>query len=322
MGENIEFSFFSLGTMNNIKLYGCNKLSVHDQIISRVQEIDDHMSSFKENSDISMIASNEDNLPVKINNDTSEVIERALWYYENTNGAFDITIKPLTELWGIGKKYSYIPTEAMIYSKRRKVNASRLHLSSDKLHLQLDIKDGAIDLGGIAKGYAADEVKRIILENGIENAIINLGGNIVTIGSKPDKSPWRIGVQNPLEPRGEYLGIINANNKTIVTSGTNEQFFIKDSIRYHHIIDPRTGYPAQTSLLSVTAVCDNSMDADALTTSLFVLGYDEGIKLLEKVGADAIFVTSGMDIKVTDGIKDNFTLRNIGDFNRGGMYVC
>lgn len=322
MSQNIELNFSALGTWNNIKLYNCeNSTLVQDKIISRIQEIDDHMSAFKEMSDISKIVGNAGISPVKINKDTAQVIEHAIRYYKKTDGAFDITIKPLVDLWGIGKNQSYIPTDDMIFDARNKVDSSKLSIDMKISLARLNINGGAIDLGGIAKGYAADEIKRILLENEIENAIINLGGNIVTIGTRQDGSSWRVGIQNPLAPRGEYLGILSVSNKSVVTSGSYEQFFIKDKVRYHHIIDPRTGYPAQTSLLSVTAVCDKSIDADALTTSLFIMGIEKGIKLVNEIGAEVIFVTDTMEIIMTKGLQDKFDKRNKNS-DRREMYAC
>lgn len=322
MNKDIEFKFYSLGTLNVIRLYGCENESVTDVILKRMEEIDDHMSAFKELSDISQINLHSGNSFVPVHKDTWEVLNRALWYYRNTNGAFDITIRPLTKLWNINKNNNYISTENLIRSAKEKVNASKLILDSVSVSAKLDIPNGDIDLGGIAKGYAADEVKRIAIEYGISSGLINLGGNIVTFGRKPDKSQWKVGIQHPLAPRGEYLGIITAEDKTIVTSGSYEKFFIKDKIRYHHILDPRTGYPADSNLLSVTAVCDKSIDADALTTSLFVLGFEEGKELLNKIGAEAIFISDNMDIKITNGLIDNFILNRTNDNARRNIYVC
>jgi thiamine biosynthesis lipoprotein len=164
----------------------------------------------------------------------------------------------------------------------------------------------SLDLGGIAKGYAADEVRHILTKNGVKSAMINLGGNIVAIGRRPDGKPWQIGIQNPLQPTGIYLGVISAEDKTVVTSGCNERFFMKDGVRYHHIIDPRTGKPAQSGLLSVTAVCKNSAEADALTTALFILGQEKGLKLLKKFKAEAIFVKEDLSVFATPGLAKCF----------------
>jgi thiamine biosynthesis lipoprotein len=259
---------------------------------------------------------------VSINTDTLEVLERAIWFYKQSQGAFDITVRPLTKLWGIGKKNTYIPPQELIDEARSRVNASKIIIDKEQSTARFNVNDGSIDLGGIAKGYAADEVKRIIVRNGIESALIDLGGNIVTVGTKPDGSSWKVGIQNPLAPRGEYLGVVEANDRTVVTSGSYEQFFIKDKIRYHHIIDPRTGYPAQSSLYSVTAICEKSIDADALTTALFILGYEEGLKLVDQIGAEAIFITDTMEVRMTKGIASKLHLKDTQDKNRRNLYVC
>ncbi|SCP96567.1 FAD:protein FMN transferase [Anaerobium acetethylicum] len=323
MQEDVEIKCFALGTFNQIKIYGCeNKEFIADCIVKKLQTIDDQMSAFNGDSDISKIVASAGNSYVTVHEDTLKVLERALWYYHSSDGGFDITIRPLVELWGIGKKDSFIPDRQEIEHVKRKTDASKLLTKPDSLQVKLDIPEGSADLGGIAKGFAADEVKRILLENGIENALINLGGNVVAIGRRHDGNCWKIGIQNPLAPRGEYIGILEAENKTIVTSGSNEQFFIKDKVRYHHILDPRSGYPAQSALLSVTAVCDKSIDADALTTALFVSGVEKGMGLLKKVGAEAIFITEDMEIKITDGLKGKFKITESIDKDRRDMYVC
>lgn len=338
----LEFRFQALGTLNTIRLYDCHDKSIANRIVERVQEIDNHMSAYKQDSDISriMFQARKDgitnrtnalgNVEVKcninnnvgINTDTLEVLERALWFYKQSQGAFDITVRPLTKLWGIGKKNTYIPPQDLIDEARSRVNASRIIIDKEQSTVGFNVKDGSIDLGGIAKGYAADEVKRIIVRNGITSALINLGGNIVTVGTKPDGSSWKVGIQDPLAPRGEYLGVVEANDRTVVTSGSYEQFFIKDKIRYHHIIDPRTGYPAQSFLYSVTAICEKSIDADALTTSLFILGYEEGMKLVNQIGAEAIFITDTMEVRMTKGIASKLHLKDTQDKNRRNLYVC
>ena len=166
-----------------------------------------------------------------------------------------------------------------------------------------------MDLGAIAKGYTADEVKKVLLNNKINSALINLGGNVYAIGTNPDGDDWNIGIQNPLSTRGEYLGTISVTDKSIVTSGNYERFFIKDGIRYHHIFDPKTGYPAEEGLISTTIVSDKSIDGDALSTSTYILGLDKGIKLVESIkGVEAIFVTKDKKVYVTPGLKNNFKL--------------
>jgi len=165
-----------------------------------------------------------------------------------------------------------------------------------------------VDLGGIAKGYAGDEAIRIYKEHGLKSAYINLGGNVVVLGGRPDGSPWRIGIQNPRAPNGMYIGIVRVTDKAVVTSGDYERYFEKENVRYHHILDTKTGYPADSGLISSTIVTDVSMDADALSTAAFVLGLEEGMKLVNSLkGVEAIFITGDKRVYVTEGLKSSFT---------------
>ena len=308
--QNIEKSFYALGTLNNIRIFGFCDEAVLDAAVKRVLEIDDRMSAFKPQSDVSRLNQNAGNGFLEMHTETFELLRRSLAFSEMSGGAFDITVRPLAELWGIGKKGDYIPTEKEIQIAKRSVDYTKLILDEKTHRAALQDAGQAVDLGGIAKGFAAEEVKKILLQAGIKCALINLGGNILTIGTGPDGRPWKIGIQNPIAPTGKYLGVLSLVGKTIVTSGSNERFFIKDGIRYHHILDPRTGFPAQTGLLSVTAICGCSTDADALTTAIFVLGAEHGIALANELDAEVIFVTGNYDVIASNGLKDIFRLSN------------
>jgi thiamine biosynthesis lipoprotein len=166
----------------------------------------------------------------------------------------------------------------------------------------------SVDLGGIAKGYAGDEAIKIYKKHGIKSAYVNLGGNVVTLGTKPDGTPWRIGIQNPRAQNGYYLGTVEVTDKAIVTSGDYERYFEADQIRYHHILDPQTGYPADSGLMSATVVTDVSVDADALSTAVFTLGLEKGMAMVKSLkGVEAILVTKDKEIYITEGIKSSFT---------------
>jgi thiamine biosynthesis lipoprotein len=167
----------------------------------------------------------------------------------------------------------------------------------------------AIDLGGIAKGYAADQVRDIFLKHGINSALIDLGGNIYALGNKPDGTPWKVGIQNPFLQRGQSLGILKVKNKSVVTSGNYEKYFIRDGKRYHHILDPRTGYPSESSIISATIISDNSLDGDGLSTGIYILGVKQALELIETLdGIEAILVTDDKKAYVTNGINDYFEL--------------
>lgn len=306
--NSIDKQFYGLGTVNYIKVYDCPDENILQLAVNRVNEIEARMSAFLSDSDISRINQYAGSELVPIHPETMELLKNAMRYAELSGGAFDITVRPLVELWGIGKKNNYIPSEQKILQTLKLVNAKDLIINQELGLAGLKNSGQKIDLGGIAKGYAADEVKRILHENNIKNALINLGGNVLTMGHRPDEEQWKIGVQNPLSPTGNYLGVLNVSEKTIVTSGSNERFFIKDGIRYHHILDPRSGKPTQTGLLSVTVVSDTSLEADVITTALFVMGLEKGIAFLREFAADAIFITENLGIYLTEGIVNQFTI--------------
>jgi len=195
------------------------------------------------------------------------------------------------------------------YEKLKLVDYKDIISDKKNSTIMLGRTNQAIDLGAIAKGYTADEVKKVLLSNKISSAIINLGGNVYALGNKLDGTSWNIGIQNPLSTRGEYLGTINVTDKSIVTSGNYERFFIKDGVRYHHIFDPKNGYPADKGVISTTIVSDKSIDGDALSTSTYILGLDKGLKLVESIkGVEGIFITNDKKVYVTPGLKDSFEL--------------
>ena len=169
------------------------------------------------------------------------------------------------------------------------VNYQELELDKDSLKARLKTRGMKVDLGAIAKGYAADEVARVLSEHGVEHAIINLGGNIIVMGENPKGTPWKIGVQDPFSSRGGYMGVVSARDKTIVTSGIYERYLEQDGEVYHHILDPETGYPAETGLAAVSIITDNSMDADGFLL-LFLLGLNKAWNLLRIIQVEAIFI--------------------------------
>ena len=291
--------FYALGTENTITVEDDYCANVLADIIERVFEIEAKMSSFKAESEISLISQSAGVSPIKVSGDVYNVLEKALEMGDASGGAFDITVKPLTALWNFGRGTDIIPDKSQLDAAKAVVGYINLKLDPEE-HTAFLLKNGSsIDLGGIAKGYAADEAKRILLKNGIENALINFGGNVYAVGNDFDKTPWQIGIQNPLSTRGESVLTLDVTNKSVVTSAVNERFFIKDGIRYHHIISPLTGSPAQNGLLSVTIISQSSIIADALSTAIFVLGIDKGMELIRKYKSNAVLITEKGDILTT-----------------------
>lgn len=311
MNKTSIATFSAMGTVNRILVDEGGKEYAVQKAVDRVAEIERRMSAFLPDSDVSLLRKHAGNGWQRVHFDTCHLLRKGAEFGALSQGAFDITVRPLTELWGIGQGKNDIPTESKIEEARRLVNYRDVHVDPNSSRAALEHPGQALDLGGIAKGYAADEVKRILQENHIQSALINLGGNVVALGSKADGSPWRVGIQNPLAPTGRILGSLDVTDQTVVTSGCNERFFLKDGVRYHHLLDPRTGWPAHNSLLSVTVVCPSSLDADALTTALFVLGLPKGMKLLKRMQAQAIFCTNDQKVTATRGLKNNFQFSSL-----------
>ncbi|MPQ31609.1 FAD:protein FMN transferase [Clostridium estertheticum] len=301
--------FYSLGTSNQLKAYGKKATKAIEESIIKVCEIDNKMSVFKNDSEISKINTNAGNKPQIVSNDTYYVIQKAIKYCRLSEGAFDITIGPIVALWGIGKEGQQIPSSNEIKEKLKIVNYKDIVLDKDDRSIFLKNKKQEIDVGGIAKGYAADEVKNVMIKNGIKSALINLGGNILTLGTKIDGTPWGVGIQDPFKTRGEFALIISVINKSVVTSGNYERYFEVEGKRFHHIINPSTGDPSESDIVGATIISDNSIDGDGLSTGVYIMGVQKAIKLIEEIeGVDAILITKSKEIYVTSGMEGKFTI--------------
>lgn len=306
-----ERMLYVLGTIVQFKVYGENAEKAVDEAVDRLSEIDDKMSVFKEYSEISDINMRAGVRPQKVSKDTYFLLKKSVEYSKALGGAFDPTIRPIVDLWSIGTDKECIPEKEDIEESLRLVNYKDIIFNDEEGSVMLRHKNQRADMGGIAKGYAADEVRNIFIRNDIENAIIDLGGNIFVLGSKPDGELWNVGIQNPFETRGEYIGIVSAKDKSIVTSGNYEKYFMKDGKKFHHIIDPRTGYPSESEIISATVISDNSIDGDGLSTGLYILGTDKAMKFVEAMkGIEAIFITENKKVYTTSGIKKNLRLVN------------
>jgi len=302
---------YALGTKCSVTLFTPFKESVYRDIFARVREIDNLMSVNVSSSDVSRINKAAGVDRVKVNKDTFTVIKRAVFYSEISGGAFDPSVGPLVSLWGIGSEKERVPSQEEIEKTLPLINWRDIELDEEKRSVFLKRKGMALDLGAIAKGYAANEAAAIIKEAGIKRAIIDFGGNIVTLGEKKTGTPWKVGIQNPNKRRGDYFGIIQLNTaekQTIVTSGAYERFFEKDGTHYHHILSTVTGYPVKNGILSVTVIHSDSTHADAISTSLFALGFEKGLDLLDFFpGTEAVFVFEDNSVRVTPGVNFKIT---------------
>lgn len=307
--------FYCLGTIISLTAYGSLAETAINKSEERLNDIDNKMSVFKPDSEISKINFFASKQFQKVSSDTYFVIKKAAYYSGLSHGTFDPTIRPLVKLWSIGKENFRIPTNHEIKESLKLVNYKDIIFEENSSSIMLKNEKQSLDVGGIAKGYAADEINKIFRNYKIKSGIIDLGGNIYTVGKKPNGENWNIGIQNPIKPRGSYVGILSLSNKSIVTSGGYERYSTENNKIYHHILNPKTGYPAENEIISTTIISDKSIDGDGLSTGLYIMGLKKSINLIESLdGIDAVFITKNNKIYLTSNIKNNFNLTN-ADFS-------
>ena len=302
---------FLLGTTCNIRLYDIKSEEILDKAFARIVEIEERLSSNAEGTEIDMINNNAGIQKVHVSDDTIAVIKKGLEFAGHSDGAFDISIGPLVRLWNIGFEGARVPAQYEIDAVLPLIDYNDIEI--DEVEKSVFLKRGnmRLDLGAVAKGYVADEVAKVLVDNGVNSAIIDLGGNIYTVGSKDGNKPWVIGVQDPFDTRGAYIGTIRYSNKSFVTSGMYERYLEQDGVRYHHLLNPHTGYPFENDIAGVTIISDYSVDGDCLSTVTYSKDVMEGMQLIESLeNIEAIFVTFDNKIYISSGLRGNFMLTN------------
>ncbi len=310
-GDPIERSDLVLGTVCTLRLLDGGSEAALDAAFARLREIEDRMSANKAGTTVAAVNAAAGSGPVKVPADVLFVLGKALYYWTLSGGAFDPTIGPVVKLWNIGMDGERIPSVSELQAALPLVGAGSVRIDGAASTVYLPRAGMLLDLGAIAKGYAADEVGRILLERGVKAAVIDLGGNIMVLGKKADGTPWRVGVQDPSDDRGSYIGIAELpGGTTVVTSGIYERYFVgEDGVHYHHILDPATGYPVRNGLVSVTVIAESSIDADGLSTTLFALGLERGMALAESLpGVEAIFIDAENRVYASEGAGSIFRL--------------
>ncbi len=247
---------------------------------------------------------------MQVQAETVDLIEKCMDYSEQTEGAFDITLGALTDLWGIAVGKNHIATQEEIDEALRHVGYENILINRDDNAIMLAKQGVILDLGAVGKGYISEKVREFLLEKGVERAIINFGGNIVLIGKNKNDKPFRVGIQEPFNDRGEYLAVVSSEKTALVSSGSYERNFRgDDGTLYHHIMNPFDGRPVQNGLSQVTIVCDDATRADILSTAVFVMGVERGLAYIEQLDdVQAVLVTDEKKVIVTDGLKDNLEL--------------
>jgi len=307
--EKVDKYATKMDTIMHLTAYGPNANKAIEAAFNRVDEIEKMASSSINTSDVNKINEAAGKEYVNVHPEIIKIIKTSIEYSKISNGAFDITVSPLIKLWGIGTPDERIPTDSEIKEKVALVGYNNISINDADSSVKLMKEGMAIDLGGVAKGFTADEIIKVLKEYNVNSAIINLGGSsIYTLGEKPDKTLWSIAIQNPRKEKNEgNIGIINLNQDALSTSGDYQRFFIKEGKRYHHILDPTTGYPAEAGVMSDTILVDSSiadcnMIADILTKITFVSGVDKGFKIIDSLkGISCMAVTT--DFKIYNSSK-------------------
>lgn len=302
-----------MGTLCSIRIFNEIDYNIVLEAFNKIKEFENLMSTYKHDSEISLINSMSGNKPVKVSFDTFYLIKKAIEYSNKTNGLLNISIYPLVKKWAINSENANIPHKEDIEKLLKIIDYKHIELNEEEQTVFLKKYGMGIDLGAIAKGYTADVVANILKRNGVTSAVIDLGGNLYCIGLNVNDNKWRIGIQNPhinIE-RGTIVGYVEIENKSLVTSGIYERYFENNNKVYHHLLNPATGYPIDNELASVTIISDLSIEGDGLSTPIFLMGIEKGMKFIEKTnGVEAIFICKNDNVYITSGLIDNFVLRD------------
>lgn len=296
---------FAMDTYMTVTAYGQQAEAAVTAARKEIQRLDALLSVGDKESEISRINAVGKGV---LSEDSQKLLEKSRWIYENTDGAYDITVYPLMKLWGFFDDRQAVPAQEEI--DRVLTDSGFDKLYDDNGNLQLG-KGQGIDFGGIAKGYAGDRIMQIFGEYDIVSGVISLGGNVQCFGSRTDGEPWRCGVTDPDHPEdsGSLLGVVRVSDKAVITSGGYERFFIENGKTYHHIMNPATGYPAESGLRSVTIVSRDGTLADGLSTACFVMGKEKAVSFWKQHfdEFDMILLTEDNELFITGGIQSSFT---------------
>ena len=303
----LETTFPALGTGNRIQAFEYEDRVSAGEALKRAEErvraLHDRLSVFQPESELSLLNASAGCGPVPVGDDAMFLLAKSKHYSALSCGAFSVTTRVLSSLWRLHARCGTVPSRAEVEQALSLVSDEDILLDETARTAELARFGQSLDLGSIAKGYAADEVLRILKEGGVHDALINLGGTVSALGR-----PRRVGIQHPDRVTGIAMGRISVENTCVVTSGDYERYYEVDGIRYHHILDPKTGYPARAGLRSVTLIGPSALELDALSTVVFVNGAEEGLPLLKEAGVDAVLVTDQLDVFCTDGLRENFEL--------------
>lgn len=302
--EKYVLDIFAMDTFMSVAAYGPSAESALEKVADEIRAMDKQLSVTDEESEIYAV-NNDGGAQVAVSPETAEIISESLAICARTGGALDISIYPVVRAWGFTTDAPAVPEDGVIAALLGTVDYRQINLDGDNL----TVPDGMmIDLGAVAKGFLSDRISAILKDAGVEHALIDLGGNIQTLGTKPGGERWRVGVRDPENPQG-MLGVAEIADMAAITSGGYERYFEQDGETYWHIIDPATGNPAESGIISVTVIGKSGMLCDALSTALFIMGVDKAMAHYGQYGDfEAVLVTQAGEVYITPGLVDSFTL--------------
>lgn len=304
-GNRCQTEVLAMDTIMTLTIYGKNDRqgeAILQDAAGRIRELEGLLSATDESSEIYR-ANHSGGMPVSLSDDTRSLLTEALSLCASTGGALDVSVYPVVRAWGFTAEKYRVPAAAEIEELLSRTDHTRISMENGVLTLPEGME---LDLGAVAKGYAGDRLMELFAEKGVKSAIVSLGGNIQTLGAKPDGSPWRVAVQ---APEGGYAGVLEVVEKAVITSGGYQRYFEQDGRIYIHIIDPATGYPVENELASVTIVSDSGTRGDGLSTALFVMGREGAADYWrEHRDFDFVLLMKDGSAAVTEGLEDCFSL--------------
>ncbi len=298
---------YAMNTVVEQKWYGENADSVYAGVEALIRELEGGLSMHLPKSEIMAINQNAGVQPVQVSQRTFDLLYRAKELSNQSGGSFDITIAPLVELWGITSDHPRVPGEEELAAALALVGVEELELDTEGRTAYLPRQGMAIDLGGIAKGWACDQIRDYALAQGVERGYVSLGGNLMVIGKKPDGSDFLFGLRDPQGDASEYIGTLTLEGLTMATTGGYERYFEQDGVRYHHVLDPQTGRPAESDLLSVTVISPDGTLADYLSTVLFIQGREAAIAVANEEAFSLVIVDREGNVYLSPALKGVFT---------------
>ncbi len=314
---------FLLGTYVDIRIYDDGKEEVLQEAFKNVKALGDKITVNQEGSELDKVNEQAGVKPVVVSEDVYRLAKKAYEYSQDSTGGFDMAIGPITSLWRIGFPDARKPEESEIQEALKLVDYKKVKLNDQDKSIYLEEKGMKLDFGAIAKGFITDEVVALLKKNKVTTAIVDLGGNIYVLGNSirstaDDQVKWTVGIQDPNQARNVVLGQIPESNKSLVTSGIYERYLKVDGKTYHHLFNPKTGYPFDNDIAGVTVITDHSVDGDGLSTALFSMGVKKGMAYVEKdPKIDAIFVTTEGKVYVSSRIEKQFKLNEEAGYTLG-----